>query len=125
MNGLFLAAEGGYQAFHLRGIEWFWLVFSVGTALLAIGVGGFLMKDVLAADQGTPKMIEIALAIQEGALAYLKRQFKTIAMIVGPLAILVFITSSKVVNGDTGKTVLGFLPSGIFRTLAFLAGASL
>src|SRR6202011_5381856 len=33
--------------------------------------------------------------------------------------------SSKVVNADTHKTVLAFLPSGIFRTLAFLAGASL
>ncbi len=120
-----LAAEGGYQAFHLRGIEWFWLCFAAGTALLAVGVGFFLMKDVLAADQGTPKMIEIAAAIQEGALAYLKRQFKTIAMIVGPLAILVFVTSSKVVNQDTNKTVLAYLPSGIFRTLAFLAGASL
>src|SRR6202165_2912092 len=120
-----LAAEGGYQAFHLRGIEWFWLVFSVASALLAIGVGFFLMKDVLAADQGTPKMIEIALAIQEGALAYLRRQFKTIAMIVVPPAILVFVTSSRVVNPDTHHTVLGLVPSGIFRTLAFLAGASM
>jgi K(+)-stimulated pyrophosphate-energized sodium pump len=125
MMHLLAAGEGGYQAFHLGNIEWFWLVFSVAAALLAIGVGFFLMKDVLAADQGTPKMIEIALAIQEGALAYLKRQFKTIAMIVGPLAILVFITSSKVVNPSTGHTVLGVVPSGIFRTLAFLAGASL
>ena len=126
MKGLqFLAAEGGYQAFHLRGIEWFWLIFSVGTALLAIGVGAFLMKDVLDAPQGTPKMIEIAHAIQEGALAYLRRQFKTIAMIVVPLAILVFATSTKVVNPNTHHTVLGFVPSGIFRTLAFLAGATM
>ncbi len=120
-----LAAEGGYQAFHLRGVEWFWLIFSVASALLAIGVGFYLMRDVLAADQGTPKMIEIAAAIQEGALAYLKRQFKTIAVIVVPLAVLVFVTSSKVVNQETNKTVLAYLPSGIFRTLAFLAGASL
>jgi K(+)-stimulated pyrophosphate-energized sodium pump len=74
------AAEGGYQVFELTGSEWFWLVFSAATALLAIVVGFSLVRGVLAADQGTPTMIEIAKAIQEGALAYLKRQFRTIAV---------------------------------------------
>ena len=120
-----LAAEGGYQAFHLRGIEWFWLFFAGATALLAILVGFALMRGVLAADQGTPTMIEIATAIQEGALAYLRRQFKTILTILVPLAVLVFLTSTKVVNSDTHKVVLGTVPSGIFRTLAFIAGATM
>ena len=81
------AAEGGYQEFTLRGGEWFVLIGSALTALLALAVGFVLMKGVLAADQGTPKMIEIAKAIQEGALAYLKRQFRTIGYILVPLAI--------------------------------------
>ena len=67
-------------------------LFSGATALLAIAVGFYLMRGVLAADQGTPKMIEIAKAIQEGAQAYLRRQFKTIAIIMVPLAVLVFVT---------------------------------
>ena len=116
-----LAAEGGYQAFHLGSTEWFWLFFSVATALLAILVGFVLMKDVLKADQGTPKMREIALAIQEGAMAYLKRQFKTIAVILIPLAILVFLTSTKVFRTN-GAVALSFAQSGLYRTLAFLAG---
>src|SRR5438105_9738684 len=120
-----LAAEGGYQAFHLRGVEWFWLVFSGVTAILAILVGFALMRGVLAADEGTPKMREIAGAIQEGALAYLRRQFKTIAVIIVPLAVLVFVTSTKVVNDQTHGVALSFAQSGIFRTLAFLAGACL
>src|SRR5438552_18310043 len=86
------AAEGGYQAFHLGGTEWFWLFFSVATAVLALVVGLTLVRGVLAADRGTPKMIEIAEAIQEGAMAYLRRQFKTIAVILVPLAIIVFAT---------------------------------
>ena len=90
----FLAAEGGYQTFTLAGGEWFVLIASAVVALIAIAVGFFLMKDVLAADQGTPVMIEIAEAIQEGASAYLKRQFRTIAVILIPLAIVVFVTSS-------------------------------
>ena len=60
------------------------------------------MRGVLAEDQGTPKMIEIATAIQEGALAYLKRQFRTIIVVLVPLAVVVFITSTKVVNPANG-----------------------
>src|SRR3954453_14803280 len=116
-----LAAEGGYQALKLGGAERFWLLFSAGTALLALAVGFILMRGVLAADQGTPKMIEIATAIQEGASAYLRRQFKTIAVILVPLAIVVFVTSTKVIKPD-GSEALSFAMSGTARTLAFIAG---
>src|SRR5918997_2096938 len=115
------AAEGGYQEFTLRGGEWFILIGSALTALLALVVGFVLMKGVLAADQGTPKMIEIAKAIQEGALAYLKRQFRTIGYILIPLAIIVFITSAAV-DKPNGVEALSFTESGSFRTLAFIAG---
>ena len=123
-QALTLAAEGGYQVFTLRGGEFFWLFFSVGSALLAIAVGFSLMKGVLAADQGTPTMIEIATAIQEGAMAYLRRQFKTIGLILVPLVVIVFVTSTAVLKPD-GADALSFAQSGIFRTLAFLAGCFL
>ena len=116
-----LAAEGGYQAFHLHTGEWLVLIGSAVTALLAIAVGFGLMKGVLAADEGTPKMIEIATAIQEGAMAYLKRQFKTIAVILVPLAVIVFATSTKVLKPN-GAVALSFVGSGTARTLAFVAG---
>ena len=121
MNQLLLAAEGGYQEFELGGTEMFWLFFSAGTAILAIVVGFQLMRGVLAADQGTAKMQEIAGAIQEGAMAYLRRQFKTIALILIPLTLVVFFTSTAVLKPDQTEA-LSFAESGIFRTLAFLAG---
>ena len=121
MNHMLLAAEGGYQEFELTGTEFFWLFFSGAAALLAILVGFQLMRGVLAADQGTAKMQEIAGAIQEGALAYLRRQFKTIGLILIPLTIVVFATSTAVLKPDETEA-LSFAESGIFRTLAFLAG---
>ena len=116
-----LAAEGGYQEFTLRGGEWFVLIGSALTALLALGMGFVLMRGVLAADQGTPRMIEIAKAIQEGALAYLRRQFRTIGFIVVPLAVVVFLTSVAV-EKPSGVEALSFAESGTWRTLAFIAG---
>jgi K(+)-stimulated pyrophosphate-energized sodium pump len=124
--GQYLAAgSGGYQAFSLRGEDWAWLIFAIGCALVAILTGFWLRHQVLAADQGTPSMVDIAKAIQEGASAYLKRQFKTIGIVVVPLAVLVFVTAAKVVNPATGHVVLGFGLSGLYRMLAFLVGAAL
>src|SRR3954466_4662875 len=119
-----LAAEGGYQVFKLGSTEWALLIGSVLTALLALAVGFYLVRGVLAADQGTPTMIEIAKAIQEGAMAYLKRQFKTIAVILVPLAIVVFLTSTAVKKAD-GREALSFAASGGFRTGAFVLGCFL
>ena len=122
MKSSILLAEGGWQSFELGGAEWTVLVLSAAAALLAIAVGFYLARSVMAADQGTPKMQEIAAAIQEGALAYLKRQFRTIGMIVVPVAAIVFFTSTKITNTDTGEQAMSFAASGAGRTVAFLLG---
>jgi K(+)-stimulated pyrophosphate-energized sodium pump len=124
MHHLILAAEGGYQKFDLGSTEWYWLAFCAVTALLALAVGFGLVRGVLASDQGTPKMIEIAGAIQEGAMAYLRRQFRTIALILVPVAVLVFVTSTEVLKPN-GDVALSFVQSGAFRTIAFVAGCIL
>ena len=114
-------AEGGYQPFHLHNSEWGWLIFAAACGLIAIVTGVFLMQDMLRSDQGTPSMIEIAKAVQEGAQAYLVRQFKAIGIIIIPLAVLVFLTAAKVTYH--GHTYLSYASSGVFRALAFLVGA--
>jgi len=126
VSGLF-AAEGGYQEFVLKGGEWAVLWLSAAAAVLAIAVGFYLARLVMAADEGTPKMKEIALAIQEGALAYLKRQFKTIIMILVPLAVIVFVTSKAISHETASGAIvhdLSFGQAGLWRTLAFILGCA-
>ena len=124
-------AEGGYQPFHLHSAEWAWLIFAAACGLISIVTGIVLVRSMLASDQGTPSMINIAKAVQEGAQAYLVRQFRAIGIIVVPLAVLVFATASRVtrtvtINGVATKhTVLSYGLSGLFRAVAFLVGATL
>ena len=120
MLGIF-AAEGGWQQFELKGGEWAVLWLSAAAALIALCVGFFLVKKVMAESEGSPKMVEIATAIQEGAWAYLKRQFKTIGFILIPLVIIVFVTSTEILKPDK-SSALSFAEAGIYRTIAFVLG---
>ena len=52
----------------------------IGCGLLSIVYGAYTVRAVMASDAGTPRMQEIAAAIQEGAQAYLTRQYTTIAI---------------------------------------------
>ena len=79
-----LLAEGGYQIFTLDNSEKVWLYFALLCAVASIVTALLLVRGVLAADQGTASMKDIAKAIQEGAEAFLTRQFKTIGIIIIP-----------------------------------------
>src|SRR3954464_15221394 len=82
-------------------------------ALAALGFAAFLVRAVLAADQGTTTMRDIARAVQEGAAAYLRRQFRTL----GVFAVIVFLLllALPVTEGGWGTR--------IGRALFFLLGA--
>jgi K(+)-stimulated pyrophosphate-energized sodium pump len=117
-----LASEGGWQTFTLKGGEWAILGLSGAAAILALLVGWFLAIQVLKEDQGTPKMQEIARAIQVGAGAYLKRQFRTIGMILVPVGAVVFFTSVAISKPGNGGEALSQFQSGLYRTIAFVLG---
>ncbi|MGH3614063.1 MAG: sodium/proton-translocating pyrophosphatase, partial [Pseudonocardia sp.] len=51
-------------------------------AVAALAIGYVLLREVLAAGQGTSKMQDIGRAVQEGAAAYLNRQFRTLSIFV-------------------------------------------
>ena len=68
-------------------------------AVLGIAIAGLLyalllVRQVVRADRGTPKMQEVASAIREGANAYMGVQFKRIGPLIVLITILLFLTSS-------------------------------
>ena len=121
MTPILAAGKGGYQAFELGGTEWMLLIAAAVIGIAALGLGLAMVRRVLAEEQGTDKMVEVAEAIQEGASAYLSRQFRTIAVIVVILAVVVFATSAAVID-TTGTEVLSFTSSGLNRTITFIFG---
>jgi K(+)-stimulated pyrophosphate-energized sodium pump len=62
----------------------------LGISLAALAIAFALRAQVLAQDEGTVKMQEIAAAVQEGAAAYLSRQFKTLSVFVAIVFVLLF-----------------------------------
>ncbi|CAL9653974.1 K(+)-insensitive pyrophosphate-energized proton pump [Actinosynnema sp. ALI-1.44] len=81
-------------------------------ALAALAIGYLLLREVLAAGQGTAKMQDIAKAVQEGAAAYLNRQFRTLGIFVVIVFALLFLLPAE----DTGER--------IGRSLFFIVGAA-
>jgi K(+)-stimulated pyrophosphate-energized sodium pump len=113
-----LAQEGGAIEAVFGSFENTWLWVILGVSLLALVFAYYLVREVLAAPEGTVKMREIAYAIQEGAKAYLSRQFRTLGVFLAILTVLLFFilpVSEEAAHGET------FIRLG--RSLAFILGA--
>ena len=82
----------------------------LGISLAALAIAFALRAQVLAQDEGTAKMQEIAAAVQEGAAAYLARQFRTLSVFVAIVFVLLF-------------ALPGEMDVKIGRSIFFLVGA--
>lgn len=104
-------ASGG--ALDLSSANITYLVIVAAIAALALAVAAALIKVVLSAGQGTAAMQQIAAAVQEGASAYLSRQFKTLGVFALLAVALLFLLP---VPDDELRLKIG-------RSLFFVVGA--
>jgi K(+)-stimulated pyrophosphate-energized sodium pump len=113
-----LAQESGPLQVIFRSTEttYLWVIFAI--SLVALAFAYYLVREVLAAPEGTEKMKEIARAIQEGAKAYLSRQFRTLGIFLAILTVVLFFILPAPANAAHSE-----LSIKLGRSLAFILGA--
>ncbi|MFU8767699.1 MAG: sodium-translocating pyrophosphatase [Candidatus Methanoperedens sp.] len=87
--------------------------------LISIIFAGIFARNVLKNDPGTEEMQKISGAIQEGAMAYLNRQYKTIAIVALVLGVVMFVAQLG------SKTIIGFFAGAISSALAGYIGMNI
>lgn len=97
----------------------FWLV--PIASIVALGTAWFLFRQMMAQDEGTPRMREIAQYVRTGAMAYLKQQYKMVTIIFVILA-LVFAFMAYVLEVQNPWVPFAFLTGGFFSGLAGFFG---
>ena len=92
----------------------------LATSLVALGFAALFAKEVLAAGQGTPKMIEISKAVQEGAAAYLSRQFRTLLVFAALVFLLLFLLPSDTTAVRVGRPLFFLVGAGFSALVGFI-----
>ncbi len=90
-----------------------------GIAAISLVYAVWLRRKVLAEDEGTPRMQEIALAVQEGASAYLNRQFRTLAIFAAIAFGLLFMLPGDL-SIRIGRSVFFLLGAGFSAAIGYL-----
>ncbi len=80
-------------------------------AIAGLGYAGWLVGQVIGADEGTPRMREVGAAIRQGANAYLSRQFRAIILLVFLLTGLIWATTESIEQVAVGRACR-LLPGG-------------
>src|SRR3712207_6797068 len=125
MSGTTFAAEGG--GLSLAGDNVSYVIVAAVIALVALGFAAALTRAVLATGRGTTNMQEISGAVQEGASAYLFRQFKTLGVFVVLAVVLLFLLPVNEAGDNETAVKIGrslfFVVGAVFS--AFIGGAGM
>ena len=97
----------------------FWLV--PIASVVALGMAWFFFRSMMSADEGTPRMREIAGHVRRGAMAYLKQQYKVVTIVFVVLAII-FAVMAYVLKWQNPWVPFAFLTGGFFSGLAGFFG---
>ena len=97
----------------------FWLV--PIASVVALGMAWYVFRSMMGADEGTPRMREIAGHVRRGAMAYLKQQYKVVTIVFVVLAII-FAVMAYVLHWQNPWVPFAFLTGGFFSGLAGFFG---
>ncbi|WP_292484938.1 sodium-translocating pyrophosphatase [Methanohalobium sp.] len=86
--------------------------------IVSLVFSAFFIQNIMKKSPGTEAMQQIAGAIQEGAMAYLNRQYKTITAVAIVLALLIF----ALLGDDSGKITIGFIAGALSSAAAGYLG---
>jgi K(+)-stimulated pyrophosphate-energized sodium pump len=92
----------------------------LAAGLLALGFALYFYRRVMGESEGSPRMIEIAQAVREGAMAYLKRQYRVVGAVF--LGLFVLFSVMAVLGLQNPFVPIGFLTGGILSALAGFVG---
>ena len=97
----------------------FWLV--PIASIVALGMAWYFFKNMMKADEGTPRMREIAQYVRKGAMAYLKQQYKVVIYVFIALAVI-FAIMAYGLGVQNPWVPVAFLTGGFFSGLAGFFG---
>ena len=97
----------------------FWLV--PVASVVALAMAWMFFRSMMGADEGTPRMREIAGHVRRGAMAYLKQQYKVVCIVFVVLAII-FSIMAYVLHWQNPWVPFAFLTGGFFSGLAGFFG---
>ncbi|MCA9932210.1 MAG: sodium-translocating pyrophosphatase [Anaerolineales bacterium] len=115
MNTLFFAQSAGTRA----AIPLLWWLGPI-SAILALGFAYYFYQQVTKESEGTDRMIEIAQAVRDGAMAYLTRQYRVVGIVFVVLFVLFLILS--LLRLQNPVVPFAFLTGGIFSALCGFFG---
>ena len=101
------------------------LILAPVAGLVSLAFAAMFASYTLKQDSGSAKMNEIAGAIQEGAAAYLNRQYRTVAVVAVIIAVILFVALSRTMEGgyfDSGMIAIGFLAGAVCSAVAGYIG---
>ncbi len=114
------AAAGLAQEPAPEPLPWLWWLGPIGS-IIALVFALIFYRNVMSVDEGTPRMIEIAQAVRDGASAYLRSQYKVVAIVFAALFIL-FLVLAYGFNLQNTVIPFAFLTGGFFSALCGFFG---
>jgi K(+)-stimulated pyrophosphate-energized sodium pump len=104
----------------LSGSDFVLVVIVAVIALLALAMAAMFRREVLAAGEGTDNMKRLAQAVQEGANAYLTRQFRTLAVFAGLAFFLLLALPADDMTVRFGRSIFFLVGAGFSASVGYL-----